>query len=67
MLPNANRSRLQENRVRGIEKARSTQKKKQKSVRKLGRGSKGRETEEIEPISHAEKRDFQVKRSDNRI
>ena len=38
-----------------------------KSVRKLGRGSKGRETEEIEPISHAEKRDFQVKRSDNRI
>ena len=27
MLPNANRSRLQESRVRGIEKARSTQKK----------------------------------------
>ena len=68
MLPNANRSRLQESRVRGIEKARSTQKKKTyKSVWKLGRGSKGRETEEIEPISHAEKRDFQVKRSDNRI
>ena len=41
MLPNANRSRLQESRVRGIEKARSTQKKNIKKRQETGKRIEG--------------------------
>ena len=61
-VPGSKKVGYAELRKREVHKKKNIQKRLETRKRIEGAG-----TEEIEPISHAEKRDFQVKRSDNRI